>query len=59
MINGPFGIFSTPRYSTLMPQMIRISQILLRAHKPTTVMSADRGIRKVGSAMIIQITSAT
>ncbi len=55
-IRGPFGIFSTPRYSILMLQMMRIIRMLLWPHQLATRSSALRGITSVGSAMIAQST---
>ena len=44
--SGPFGIFSSPRYSTLMLQNTRSIQIMLRDHDFASLMNACRGSKE-------------
>ncbi|MGY4466731.1 hypothetical protein ACVWWK_002413 [Bradyrhizobium sp. LB9.1b] len=55
--NGPVGIFSTPRNSTLMLQTARIRNSVAFAHHCATVSMARGGNAKVGSATIARHTS--
>ena len=45
---GPRGILSNPRNSTVIPQILRRSQRLVRAQNFTTATIAPRGISMVG-----------
>jgi hypothetical protein len=47
---APRGIFSSPRQSTVMPQMIRSSARSVRAQWRASAMMARRGINSVGIA---------
>ena len=55
-INGPRGILSSPRNSTLVSQITRSSQRLLRAQNFATAMMAARGITSVGNAAMSRVT---
>ena len=50
--SAPGGIFSSPRYSTLMPQTRRSNRLLVRPQDVASFTIAIRGITSVGIAMM-------
>ena len=57
MITGPCGMFSSPRYSTWMLQIVRSIQFVVCVQEFATMNSARRGSTKVGIAIRMWIAS--